>query len=457
MDDFNIKVGVQASANPSKIQSDIDKQVKNLKVKVNADVTDIQKQIMNMAKTQQSAFSKYGNNDYANTWKNLGKQLDYVSTKTDIVKNRAEAASKTFSAYTKGLRSEALKLYPDRINEISNAFYKASESGKQIDLSKANSQLTKFKSLMKDAGMETTSFTKVIKDNISAFTNWYIIGGAVSSVVGNFKDAIKTITEVDTLLTEISKTSNLTGNNLKQLGIDAYDAASKYGNTVQSYLKGFLEMSRGTDEDTAKGLAELSILAQSAGDMTADLANDYIVATNAAYKLGNNVSELNRILDGQNQITNRNQVSMTDLATATKVAGSQAAQSGIEVDKMTAAVGTMIASTKQGGDIAGRAFKGILMNLQQVSGEIDGEVFNEESFKKAEKALSDVGVATEEIVNGTAKLRDPIEILKELSEVYNSLPSDSVEKANIINDLGGKYRGNEYYKILTASYVQRCA
>jgi TP901 family phage tail tape measure protein len=197
-------------------------------------------------------------------------------------------------------------------------------------------------------------------------------------------------------------------------------------------------MSRGTDEDTAKGLAELSILAQSAGDMTADLANSYIVATNAAYKLGNNVTQLNAILDGQNQITNRNQVSMSDLAEATKVAGSQAAQSGVAVNEMTAAMGTMIASTKQGGDIAGRAFKGILMNLQQVSGEIDGEVFNEDSFKKVEETLNDVGVATEEIVNGTAKLRDPIEILKELAKVYNSLPSDSVDKANIISDLGGK-------------------
>jgi hypothetical protein len=101
-------------------------------------------------------------------------------------------------------------------------------------------------------------------------------------------------------------------------------------------------------------------------------------------------------------------------------------------------MGTMIASTKQGGDIAGRAFKGILMNLQQVSGEIDGEIFDTNSFKKAEKALSDVGVATETIVDGTAKLRDPIEILKELADVYNSLPTDSVEKANIIADLGGK-------------------
>lgn len=49
----------------------------------------------------------------------------------------------------------------------------------------------------------------------------------------------------------------------------------------------------------------------------------------------------------------------------------------------------------------------------------------------------------ETIVDGSARLRDPMVILKELSEVYNSLPNDSVDKANIIADLGGKYRGND--------------
>lgn len=374
-----------------------------------------------------------------------------------ITKARAEGANASFQSYLKTLKPQALKQYSSEINSISDAYSKVADSGNKIDYSKANAQLSKFKANMKEAGMETATFSQILKNNISAFTNWYFIGNAVSSVVRNFRDAIGTIIEVDTLLTEISKTSNLTGDSLKQLGINAYDAASKYGTTVQSYLKGFQEMSRGNDVNTATGLAELSIMAQSAGDMTAELANDYIIATNAAYQLNNEVSKLNDILDGQNQITNRNQVSMTDIAEATKIAGSQAAQSSIAIDEMTAAVGTMIASTKQGGDVAGRAFKGILMNLQQVSGEIDGEVFDEKSFKKVEDTLNGVGVAMEEIVDGSARLRDPIKILEELADVYNSLPDDSVDKANIISDLGGKYRGNEYYKILTASYVQKCA
>ena len=63
-------------------------------------------------------------------------------------------------------------------------------------------------------------------------------------------------------------------------------------------------------------MAEQSLLAQSAGDMTADLANNYILATNAAYKLNGESDKLNAVLDGQNSITNRNSVAMADMATA---------------------------------------------------------------------------------------------------------------------------------------------
>ena len=49
---------------------------------------------------------------------------------------------------------------------------------------------------------------------------------------------------------------------------------------------------------------------------------------------------------------------MTDLAEATKLAASQAAQAGVGTDELTAALGTMIASTQQGGEIAARAFRG---------------------------------------------------------------------------------------------------
>ena len=40
-----------------------------------------------------------------------------------------------------------------------------------------------------------------------------------------------------------------------------------------------------------------------------------------------------------------------------------------------------------------------------------------------------------EVKNGIVSLRDPMQVLKELADVYNSLPDDSIEKAGIISDM----------------------
>ena len=151
------------------------------------------------------------------------------------------------------------------------------------------------------------------------------------------------------------------------------------------------------------------------------------------------MGESNRLR--QNYVTNNYALNMTDLANATKIAASQAAQSGIEIDQMTAALATMISTTQQGGEIAARSLRGILMNIQQVKGEVgDGEEdITAESLTKYEKAAKDLGVALKEVKNGVSVLRDPMAVLNDLAEAFNKEADDSIKKANLINAIGGKF------------------
>lgn len=302
------------------------------------------------------------------------------------------------------------------------------------------------------AGKLGMSFTDSIKQQAGKFSQWVSVSGIIMSAVQWARTATLELTEMDTILTEISKTSERSAQSLKQLGISSVDSANKYGATISGYLSGVQEMSRaGFDEKDAERLADLSILAQSAGDLTKELANDYLIASDAAYNYGGDVEKLNSLLDSQNQITNRNAVNMEELANATKVAANQLANMGIEENELTALLGTGIATSREAGETVGRAVKGIMMNLQQVSGEtgFDGEVIDEESLKKVEARCHSVGVELEYMKDGIARLRDPMDILQELADVYNSLPDDSADKAGIISDIGGKYRGNVLSSILS--------
>lgn len=316
-------------------------------------------------------------------------------------------------------------------------------------LSAATQNFQLFKSEVSATGFATKSTAEKIKDMLSHVTKIGSLFGVASLAVNNFKQSLETLKSNDTILTEISKTSEMTKKQLEELGDTAFKVASKYGQLSSNYLLGVQEMARSGYENLSKELGELSLLTQSAGDMTADNANNYLLATDAAYKYQGSIEKLTAALDGANYISNKNSAALTDIADATSVSASFAANAGIAIDELTAAEATMIATTKRSGSEMGRAFRSIILNLQQVSGEFDGEVIDEEQLAKVEARCHSLGVELEYVKDGVATLRNPMEVLKELAEVYNSLPDNSAEKQGLISDLGGKYHANALSSLLS--------
>ena len=233
----------------------------------------------------------------------LTSDLSNLSQKVQIAQSR-------FKLFQGTLKSDAISKHSNEINNVSTAYQKVNQAiangnltGAKKAFTEAQLSATKFRTSMQEMGnISEGIFTKLGK-NVKQFANYLASATLVMLPIRMFREAVTTMKEVDTLLTEISKTSNITASNLKKLGLEAFDSANKYGATVQGYLSGVQEMSRaGFAEKDAKQLASLSILAQSAGDMTAELANQYLIATNFAYGYGGSVEKLNAVLDSQNQI-----------------------------------------------------------------------------------------------------------------------------------------------------------
>lgn len=339
--------------------------------------------------------------------------------------------------------SEALLKEADEIRE------KISAINDKSSLKNATESFQLFKSEVQAVGYQTKSTTDKVKNMVSGITKIGSMFGVASIAINNFVKSLQTLKGNDTILTEISKTSEMTKQQLVELGNEAFKTASQFGQLSSNYLVAVQEMARSGYEDTSKELGKLSLLAQSAGDMTAENANDFLLATDAAYEYSGSVEKLNAALDGANFISNKNSASLTDIADGIRVSASYAANAGIAIDELTAAEGTMIATTKRSGSEMGRAFRSIILNLQQVSGEFDGEVIDEEQLKKVEARCHSLGVELEYLKDGVATLRNPMEILKDLAEVYNSLPDNSADKQGLISDLGGKYHANALSSLLS--------
>lgn len=282
---------------------------------------------------------------------------------------------------------------------------------------------------------------KTLKDQFTeaaqGFTQCLSVSSGVMFLVSKTREAISEIKELDDILTEISKTSDMTEPQLKQLGMDSYDKASKYGRVASDYLNGVQKMNRsGFYGEKGTSMAEQSLLAQSAGDLSSELADKYILSLNAAYKYNGEAEKINAALDGMNNITNKNSVAMEDMAEAMTKTGTVAAGYKVKVEDLSAMIGTMESVTKLGGDEVGNAAKAILINLQNVT---SGKIVD--TLDKANASMT-------EMVNGTEKLRDPINILRDLAKTFNQLDEDDPLRAEILTNIGQKDHANKLGALL---------
>lgn len=297
-------------------------------------------------------------------------------------------------------------------------------------------ELVDTKNVCKELGLTGQTWFQNLGEKIkqlSTYLSGAVIIGKITSTVG---DEISELKELDSILTEIGKTSDLTNQELKRLGSTSFESASLYGKNASDYLTGVQEMYRAGFKN-AENMAKLSLLAQSAGDMAPNSANDYLMATNAAYDYKGSVEKLNEVLDSQNYITNNAAVSMQDMADATSEAASISAQYGVGIEELSSLIAVAVSKTRESGSEVGNALKSIFITLQDTTS------------KPVVEAFDAVGISMTKIVDGSERLKTPIELLKELSVAFNKLPEGDTKRANILTDIGKKYHANTLSAILS--------
>ena len=332
------------------------------------------------------------------------------------------------TAITKEARAQ-LELY---VKELSN--------GNSIPLNRwneINQSFAQIETRMRTIGKLGLAFKDQWTQAVGSFKVWLSASTVVMKAVSETRQAVTEIKELDNIITEITKTSNLKEDELVELTNSSFSKASKFGKSAADYLTGVQEMSRsGFYGDQGEAMAEQSLLAQAAGDMTSELADKYVIATNAAYKFNGEASKINAVIDGQNMVCNRNSVAMTDMAEAMSEAGTVASSYRVSIEDLSAMVGTMEAVTKSGGSEVGNSIRSILINLQNVNS------------SKITKTLDKANASMTEMVNGAEKLRNPIAILRDLSKTFNELDEDDPLRAEILANVAGKYQAAKLSALL---------
>lgn len=261
------------------------------------------------------------------------------------------------------------------------------------------------------------------------------------------QDALNDLKEMDTLLTDLKKTNtSLSASALEALKDNSFRIADAYGRKATDYLSAVQSASDAGFRD-AEGIARLSLAVQTAGNLTANLADSYIRAADSAYSLGGSVEQLTKILDGSNLLADRNHIQLADLADGMTLLCSRAEEFGISADETAAALGTLLASTGQdSADLAG-SLETLLLYLCQITDEAKG--IDTAGLSRCKQACEELGVSLTETVNGFSSIRSPMEILKELSAALSSLSATDSRRAGLLNAVGGDTNGEALSALLT--------
>lgn len=272
---------------------------------------------------------------------------------------------------------------------------------------------------------------------------WGIMTSVVYGPIKAFREALNTLKDVDTEMVNVQKVTDYSKAQMEALEETVYSLASAYGRTADEITSMYTTFARaGYLGDQLDSMTELGTLLANIGDISQDTASKFLLAVDAAWKLNGSESELMTVMDGLNEITNKNAVDMEALTSGITVAGSVFAEAGESVQTFSALVGAGVAATQRSGSEISRGLRTIIMNIRQIKGETeDGELVDGESIAKASNALREyAGIST--MANG--QLRESSAVLSDLAGKWDTL--DTVAQSAIAEALAGKRQAN----ILTA-------
>lgn len=373
MDNFNIGLGVKVVDDASKIQSEINKKAKN--IKLNADLNlNYDKQILN------NQINTYMN-------KNVKAAKEYESELNNIKRRLVDADNTQFRNLRKeftSIKSEATAL---------------GKSGEGV--------FSKFKS------------------DIGNFLTFVTAGGAIMSGINAVKQMVANVAELDRQLVELSKVTNLSAEGLKNVTQQAYSLGETVGKTGTDALATITSFVRaGYDLQDALDLSKQALMMVNVSENITDAgvaAEDLVHILNG---LGEGANYAKTIVDAINQVSNTQAVDFDNLVDGATRLSAVAKQSGVSFQQM---LGILTAGYSTLGNMEKVASGAITIFTRLQSIQMDGE----EGVQTVAKLQEDFSNATNGVVNivdkTSGQLRNAYDILNDLDGVWGTLDKNTQE------------------------------
>lgn len=296
------------------------------------------------------------------------------------------------------------------------------------------------------AQQKTASFMSALAQNVQ----YQLVSGAINAMTSAFNDALDTMKKVDDELVTVRKVTGASASELEALEKRAYKTASAYGEAADEYLNSVAAFTRAGYGDQAADLAELATKTKLVGDTSAETAQQFLLSVDAAYKYKGSVEELQKVLDGANEIDNKYATSIEKIAEGLGKVAPIASQAHVGVDELSAAIGTITAVTQRSGTEASTALRALFLNiLGDTKTEIDeGVTWTTGEISGLRDVIKLYAKDAYEAAQATGSVINPMEAIAGLSKSMKDGLLTEQKLMSMVSDIGGKLRTSQLLALI---------
>ena len=293
-----------------------------------------------------------------------------------------------------------------------------------------------------DTGLKSTSHAFQGLGTSVASTMKQIVG-----FTGAAQMARSALTEMKAMSDELvvyQKVTGATAQELERIRSQSYASGKKYGQSPSDFAASIAEFARAGYGKNASSMADLATKVQLVGDMSAEAASSFLLATDAGYKFGGSVERLNQVINAANVIDNNYATSMSKIAEGITVIAPLASSMHVSIEELMAGLGTITAVTQREGTESARALRALFLNIMgDTTTEIEeGVTWSEKEIKTLNDALNKYAKSAVKAAEASGEVINPMEAIGALAKSYKDGLMTEADIMALVSDLGGKLRSS---------------
>lgn len=262
------------------------------------------------------------------------------------------------------------------------------------------------------------SLLSALKHNFIKFSEFYLIGGAITNSIRVGESLISNIKSINDEYTELSKVLNATNRELERYTANSFDFGENLARSGADVMNASSELARAGFqlESGLKKMTEQSLLLTNVADGIDDTseAAGYLISTMKAYNLS--VQDSNKIVGLYNVLSNNMAINTRDIADIFQHSAATMAQTGNSIEKFASlSVGAFEILRDSSRVATGlRSLSLRLAGVAEDGSKIDGLT------PKLQSLYQTITEGQVSIQDSNGELRSTYDILSDLAKLYQS-------------------------------------